>query len=228
MLLLLLAACGSKQAEQPTGPSELEQQMTALYGENKVIEGDYPDSLAVEAANGIFVGQRDDALLVFKGIPYAVQPTGERRWHVAKPEPDSRLVREAKYFGHSAIQFRSQFNAASLYPQGEDCLTLNVWTAADGMRTARRPVMVWIHGGSYVSNGSVNPRDWGDAFVKAHPDVVFVSLNYRLGLLGFWTFPRCLMARTIPAAATWAFWTRSRHCDGSNATSRPLAVTRVM
>ena len=185
MLLLLLAACGSKQAEQPTGPSELEQQMTALYGENKVIEGDYPDSLAVEAANGIFVGQRDDALLVFKGIPYAVQPTGERRWHVAKPEPDSRLVREAKYFGHSAIQFRSQYNAASLYPQGEDCLTLNVWTAADGVCTARRPVMVWIHGGSYVSNGSVNPRDWGDAFVKAHPDVVFVSLNYRLGLLGF-------------------------------------------
>lgn len=185
LMALLLVACGSEQDQQPTGPSELEQEMTALYGENKVIEGDYPDSLAVEAANGVFVGQRDDALLAFKGIPYAVQPTGERRWHEAKPEPDSHLVREAKYFGHSAIQFHSQGNAASLYPQGEDCLTLNVWTAAGGMRTARRPVMVWIHGGSYVSNGSVNPRDWGDQFVKAHPEVVFVSINYRLGLLGF-------------------------------------------
>ena len=184
-LMLLLAACGSKQAEQPEGPSPLEQEITALYGENKTITGDYPDSLAVEAANGVFVGERDDNLLVFKGVPYALQPTGNRRWQVAKPEPDSHLVREAKYFGHSAIQIRSQGNAASLYPQGEDCLTLNVWTAAEGMRTARRPVMVWIHGGSYVCDGTVNPRNWGDQFVKVHPEVVLVSINYRLGLLGF-------------------------------------------
>lgn len=182
---LLLVACGSKQQEQPQAPSALEREMAALYGENKVIEGDYPDSLAVEAANGIFVGQRDGALLAFKGIPYALQPTGDRRWQEARPEPDSRLVREAKYFGHTAIQSRSQGNGASLYPQGEDCLTLNVWTAASGMRTARRPVMVWIHGGSYVSNGTANPHDWGDKLVKAHPEVVMVSINYRLGLLGF-------------------------------------------
>ena len=185
VLVALLAACSSKQQEQPEGPSQLEQEMTALYGENKVIDGEYPDSLAVVASNGVFVGVRDSSLLAFKGIPYAVQPTGERRWQVAKPEPDSRLVREAKYFGHSSIQTRWEGGAASLYPQGEDCLTLNVWTAADGMRTARRPVMVWIHGGSYVSDGTVNPRYWGDCFVKAHPEVVFVSMNYRLGLLGF-------------------------------------------
>ena len=185
VLLALLGACSSKQEQPPQEPSALEQEMAALYGKNKVIKGDYPDSLAVEAANGIFVGQRDGSLLAFKGIPYALQPTGDRRWQVARPEPDSHLVREARYFGHSAIQSHSQGNAASLYPQGEDCLTLNVWTAAQGMRTARRPVMVWIHGGSYVSNGTVNPRDWGDKFVKAHPQVVFVSINYRLGLLGF-------------------------------------------
>lgn len=185
MLLVLLAACGSKQQEQPAEPSALEQEMTALYSENKVIEGEYPDSLAVEVANGIFVGERDENLLAFKGIPYAIQPTGKERWQVSKPEPDSRLVREAKYFGHSAIQQRSPVNAASLYPQGEDCLTLNIWTAAQGMRTAHRPVIVWIHGGSYVSNGTVNPRNWGDQFVKVHLEVVFVSINYRLGLLGF-------------------------------------------
>lgn len=185
LMFAVLVACGTKQDEQSAIPSPLEQEMQALYGENKVIEGDYPDSLAVETANGIFVGQRDSNLLAFKGIPYALQPTGDRRWQVAKPEPDSRLVREAKYFGHSAIQWRSQGNGASLYQQGEDCLTLNVWTAADGMRSARRPVMVWIHGGSYVNNGTANPRDWGDKFVKAHPEVVMVSINYRLGLLGF-------------------------------------------
>lgn len=183
--VLVLVACGTKESTHPEQPSALEQEMTALYGENKVIEGDYPDSLAVETANGVFVGSVEEGLMSFKGIPYALQPTGERRWQVAQPEPDSRLVREARYFGHTAIQQRSQGNAASLYPQGEDCLTLNVWTAADGMRTARRPVMVWIHGGSYVSDGTANPRNWGDAFVKAHPEIVFVSLNYRLGLLGY-------------------------------------------
>ena len=185
LMLAVLVACGTKQDEQSAIPSPLEREMQALYGENRVIEGDYPDSLAVETANGIFVGQRDSNLLAFKGIPYALQPTGDRRWQAPKPEPDSRLVREAKYFGHSAIQWRSQGNGASLYQQGEDCLTLNVWTAADGMRSARRPVMVWIHGGSYVNNGTANPRDWGDKFVKAHPEVVMVSINYRLGLLGF-------------------------------------------
>ena len=185
LLLLLLAACGSKQPVEPQGPTPQEQEMEALYGENKVIEGDYPDSLAVEVANGVFVGERDDNVLAFKGIPYALQPTGKLRWQEPKPEPDSRLVREAKYFGHSAIQSRFQSDAASLYPQGEDCLTLNVWTAADGMRTARRPVMVWIHGGSYVCGGTAGPRNWGDQFVKVHPEVVFVSVNYRLGLLGF-------------------------------------------
>ena len=184
LLLLALASCSGK-TEAPSEPSALEQEMAALYGENKVIDGDYPDSLAVEADNGIFVGVSEDGLLAFKGIPYALQPTGSRRWQVAQPEPDSRLVREAKHFGHTSIQWRSQNNAASLYPQGEDCLTLNVWTAADGMRTAHRPVMVWIHGGSYVCDGTANPRNWGDKFVKAHPEVVFVSLNYRLGLLGF-------------------------------------------
>lgn len=186
VLLVSLASCGSRTQEtQPEEPSALEREMTALYGDNKVINGEFPDSLAVEVDNGIFVGQRDGVLLTFKGIPYALQPTGDRRWLEPKPEPDSRLVREARYFSHSAIQSRSEGNAASLYPQGEDCLTLNVWTTADGMRQAHRPVMVWIHGGSYVSDGTVNPRNWGDKFVKAHPEVVFVSINYRLGLLGF-------------------------------------------
>ena len=187
LAMALLASCDGKQgtATENEQPSELEQRMAALYGENSIIQGDYPDSVAVEVSNGIFMGSCEDGLMAFKGIPYALQPTGERRWREPKPEPDSRLVREAKYFGHSSIQFRFQGNAASLYPQGEDCLTLNVWTAVSGMRTAHRPVMVWIHGGSYVSDGTVNPRNWGDKFVKAHPEVVFVSINYRLGLLGF-------------------------------------------
>lgn len=187
MVLMMLASCSdTKQDVSSNEPSELEEEMALLYGENRVIEGEYPDSLAVEAANGVFVGNREGDLLVFKGIPYALQPTGDRRWREPKPEPDSHLVREAKYFGHTSIQTRSQNNAASLYPQDEDCLTLNIWTEASGLRLGvKRPVMVWIHGGSYVSDGTANPRNWGDQFVKAHPEVIFVSVNYRLGLLGF-------------------------------------------
>ena len=224
LLALMLAACGSRQ-ETPEAPSPLEQEMTALYGENAIIDGDYPDSLAIEASNGIFVGVSDDGLLAFKGIPYAVQPTGDLRWRVAKPEPDSRLVREAKYFGHSAIQWRSKSNAASLYKQGEDCLTLNVWTAAEGMRNARRPVIVWIHGGSYVSDGSVNPRNWGNEFVKAHPGVVFVSLNYRMGLLGYLDLSSQRhpgpdgSGRSLEVGKTQyqVVWRRSRQCDDCRA-----------
>ena len=117
LLMLALTGCGGKEASQVEEPSQLETEMTALYGVNEVIKGAYPDSLAVEASNGVFVGERDGNLLTFKGIPYALQPTGERRWQVARPEPDSRLVREANYFGHSAIQTRGQWSAASLYPQ---------------------------------------------------------------------------------------------------------------
>ena len=182
---LTLVACGSHDDTPDPDAVALQQRMASLIGENKVIEGDYDEQMAVDAANGVFVGQMEDSLMVFRGIPYAVQPTGTLRWTEPRPEPDSHLVREAYYFGHSAIQRKTPFNSASHYRMGEDCLTLNVWTAAQGMRTARRPVMVWFHGGSYNSGGTVSPGSWGANFVKEHPEVLFVSVNYRLGILGF-------------------------------------------
>lgn len=185
VVALAVMACGSHDQAPSPQAQALVKRMQALIGENKVIEGDYDGQLAVDAANGVFVGQMEDSLMVFRGIPYAVQPVGPLRWCEPRPEPDSHLVREAYYFGHSAIQRKSPYNSASHYRMGEDCLTLNVWTAAAGMRSARRPVMVWFHGGSYNSGGTVAPGSWGASLVKEHPEVIFVSVNYRLGILGF-------------------------------------------
>jgi len=171
-----------------SSPTELETEMRHLYGKNRVVTAPYDTALAVATRHGVFVGRQDSNLLVFKGIPYALPPTGERRWREAQPEPDDlagRLVREAYYYGHAAIQSRLLTNAGSLYPQDEDCLTLNVWTAQQGMRSARRPVLVWVHGGSYVCGSTADPAYDAACLVKAHPEVVVVSINYRLGLLGF-------------------------------------------
>jgi len=181
--LAMLAACNSNSKPR-IDTSDLQLQMQALYGVNRQLDTPPDTSLAAEAANGTFVGRLSDGVLCFKGIPYAVQPTGKLRWQVAQPEPDSRLVREAYYYGHAAVQPASN-NAGALYPQGEDCLTLNVWTAQQGWRNARRPVMVWIHGGSYCLGSTADPAYDGERFVSDHPDVVMVSINYRLGLLGF-------------------------------------------
>ena len=179
VLALHMAGCkdGAADDEDPVTAVT-----TVPSGENHVIEGAYDTTFAAQAANGTFVGRQEEDVLCFRGIPYAVQPTGERRWKVAEPEPDSYLVREAYYYGHASLQPRS---SETLYPQGEDCLTLNVWTAREGWRDAHRPVMVWIHGGSYCVGCTADSMYDGTAFVQAHPDVVLVTVNYRLGLLGF-------------------------------------------
>ncbi|MBR1603733.1 MAG: carboxylesterase family protein, partial [Synergistaceae bacterium] len=72
---------------------------------------------------------------------------------------------------------------SSLYVQGEDCLYLNVWKADDAK--ANKPVMVWVHGGAFEVGGTVEPREEGSNFVKENPDVILVSIDYRLGVFGF-------------------------------------------
>ena len=164
----------------------IRQQMEAMYGENSVLETVPEGQPVATVENGRFVGRWNDGVAVYKGIPYAKAPVGERRWKVAQPVDSSDVVREALYFGKSAIQTPAESVRASFYRQSEDCLTLNVWTS-EGSKdsTLNRPVMVWIHGGSYGWGGTSDPLFDGQNFVKAHPEVVLVTVNYRLGLLGF-------------------------------------------
>ena len=135
----------------------------------------------VRSAAGRFMGSAGtDGVLAFKGIRYAVAPVGSLRWQAPRAPADMTRSADAAVFGKACLQ--PQPDAASRLATSEDCLFLNVWTPRlDGRR---RPVMVWIHGGGFRS-GSGNIA--GEALAKE--GVVVVSMNYRLGPLGFMAHP---------------------------------------
>ena len=159
--------------------------MLKLYGENKVISGKYDEKLAAKTMSGIYVGKVvADKIVSWKGIPFAKQPVGDLRWKAPQMPEKSDKVFEAYYFGHSSVQAEGNDEPSGLYPQGEDCLNLNVWNnKAD--TTATKPIMVWIHGGAYIQGGANTKEYDGTNFVKKHPDVIFVSIDYRTDFLGF-------------------------------------------
>ena len=165
--------------------SEAREKLRALYGENKKItDGNYDKSLAVKCINGTFVGRKTDGVIAYKGIPFVgKQPVGELRWKAPVDVVPDDGVYEAYYNGKSPCQVEDIWQIASLYVQGEDCLYLNVWKADDGGK--KKPVMVWIHGGAFEIGGTVEPREEGTNFVKENPDVILVSIDYRLSVFGF-------------------------------------------
>ena len=166
------------------------QQMAALSGENREITGtEYAEELAVKCDNGTFVGLEKNRVRSWRGIPYAVPPVGELRWQPPVDAGPDDGVYEAYYYGKSGIQTEAASELSSLYPQGEDCLTLNVFSGeAPGGGGALRPVMVFLHGGAYGWGGTSDPIYDGQRFAEAHGDVVLVTANYRIGLMGFMDF----------------------------------------
>lgn len=156
----------------------------ASYGTNKPVTSKYDAALAAACENGTYVGQAQGGVAVYRGIPFAKPPTGERRWKRPEPvDPDSGVY-EAYYNGKSPIQTRWETEVASYYPQGEDCLYLNIWTSRN-CTEKNRPVMVFFHGGSYGWGGTADPLYDGANFVAAKPDIVMVTVGYRTGLMGF-------------------------------------------
>jgi para-nitrobenzyl esterase len=128
---------------------------------------------------------RDEGgVLAFKGIPYAAPPVGPLRWRAPQPPAPWRGVRDALGFGAAALS--SLENDPRPGPRAEDCLTLNVWTAAQEA-DEKRPVMAWIHGGGFQFGSSANPAT--DGRLLAAKGVVVVSFNYRLGIFGFLAHP---------------------------------------
>ncbi len=125
--------------------------------------------------------------MVFRGIPFAQPPVGDLRFRAPLPSQAWDGVREATHAGPMAMQIPLEaldnlFGRPREPRQlDEDCLYLNVWTP--GLDGARRPVMVWIHGGGFTSGGGSEPVYSGAAL--ASRDVVVVTINYRLGALGF-------------------------------------------
>jgi para-nitrobenzyl esterase len=142
----------------------------------------------IRVEGGMISGAAADGISSYKGIPFAAPPVGELRWKAPQPVVAWEGVRECKDFGPECPQ--TPYPQGSLYysppqKQSEDCLYLNVWTGAkDG---EKRPVMVWIHGGA-LTRGSGSTRVYdGTAFVKK--GVVLVTINYRLGPLGYLAHP---------------------------------------
>lgn len=127
----------------------------------------------------------DGGVVAFKGIPYAAPPVGPLRWRPPQPAARWTSPRDATRFGTPCLASPLPLRIPAI-PQGEDCLSLNVWTPATGAG-AKRPVMVWIHGGGFEFGSSAQPGYDGTAL--ARHDVVVVSFNYRLGVLGFLAHP---------------------------------------
>ena len=151
--------------------------------------GGLPETIVVEGGkiSGLALGQNKD-VLAFKGVPYAKPPVGPLRWKPPQPVEAWEGVRQCNEFGSACAQ------PGILKAMGmdigenfsEDCLFLNVWTAAKSV-DERWPVMLWIHGGGNVAGGSNASVNDGEAL--ARQGVVVVSINYRLGIFGYFAHP---------------------------------------
>jgi para-nitrobenzyl esterase len=143
----------------------------------------------VTAPAGKVEGVSEGALNVFKGIPFAVAPVGQRRWQPPAPLLPWSDVKQATDFGPACIQpvWRG---AKHVYAQdigklSEDCLSLNIWAPADAKGA---PVFVWIHGGSLTGGGSKEMLY--DGAKLASRGIIVVSINYRMGVLGYLAHPQ--------------------------------------
>lgn len=162
-------------------------EMQAKAGINREINGTYDRGAAAVCNNGTYVGLAEGSVISYKGIPFAEPPVGRLRWKDPVPAGDRTGVYEARYFGKSPIQSEWSTEVGSYYLQGEDCLTLNVWTNTEGPSEGKT-VMVFFHGGSYGWGGTSDPIYDGHNLVEKYPDLVLVTAEYRTGIMGFMDF----------------------------------------
>ena len=147
-------------------------------------------TVVVETAAGAVRGiEQDGGVRAYLGIPYAQPPTGPRRFAPPRPAEGWTGIREAIAFGPAAAQLPEDQSATALPPEAaysEDCLSLNVWTAAAG--DDQLPVLVWFHGGGYRTGGAAIAA-YDGRFLAREQRVVVVTCGYRLGALGFLCHP---------------------------------------
>jgi para-nitrobenzyl esterase len=141
----------------------------------------------VETEQGILKGlDADDGGAVFLGVPFAAPPVGDLRWRPPQPAPAWNGVRQATSYGPACVQDRADYGGIFATNQSEDCLTLNIWTPAI-KPSAAMPVMVYIHGGGFTGGAGSIPTFDGEALGKH--GIVVVTINYRLGVFGFFSHP---------------------------------------
>jgi para-nitrobenzyl esterase len=147
------------------------------------------DPLQVKTAQGKVEGTLtpDGKVRAFRGIPFAAPPVGDLRWQPPQPPARFHGTLAAKDFGHRCIQTHP-FGDMIFHDPGEseDCLTLNIWTPADA-KPGKLPVMIWIYGGGFLAGSTSEGRQ--DGQFLAHRNVIIVSMNYRMGIFGFFVHP---------------------------------------
>src|SRR5258708_17965649 len=149
------------------------------------------DAQNVRVEQGVLSGAtgRNADVRVYKGIPYAAPPVGELRWKAPQPAAHWQGVRAATESPNACWQ--TAYPAGSVYQAklptlSEDCIYLNVWTAAKAA-TERRPVMVWIHGGGFTRGYGGSHAYQSEAVARQRR--VLVTLHYLLGMLWFFAHP---------------------------------------
>jgi para-nitrobenzyl esterase len=138
----------------------------------------------VQISSGSLVGEQAGDVRIFRGIPYATAPLGDRRWQAPQPPQPWTDVRDATQFGAPALQGEA-FTPRSA--QSEDCLFLNIWTPTGATEQSQLPVLFWIHGGAFIQGSGAQPRYDGTELAKR--GAVVITINYRLGPIGLFAHP---------------------------------------
>jgi len=146
----------------------------------------------VRIEHGVLRGSAENGLEIFRGVPYAAPPVGALRWRAPQPVAEWRDIKQATRFGAECPQPVDRDESPGPY-MDEDCLTLNVW-APTGVSGRPRPVMVWIHGGSFKHGAGSRPSY--DGAQLARQGIVVVTINYRLGHLGIFAHPQLSRIKT--------------------------------
>lgn len=150
-------------------------------------QGNYDAKFAVKTATGIYLGKQSKKVVEYLGITYAKA----ERWQAPVPMPESDKVYEAFNYGPCCLQNNIlRFNPLKDFPQSEDCLTLNIIRPAKLPKNKKLPVLINLHGGDFTYGGSASPLEEGANFVREQQDIIYVSFNYRLELLGFMDFSK--------------------------------------
>ena len=145
------------------------------------------DRPVVQTGYGPVRGADDGRVTIWKGIRYAAAPVGDLRWRAPQPPQPWTDVLDATSFGPVSPQPRSPIPMGLGTRADEDCLFLNIWAPSGSSAGDARPVMVWLHGGAYIFGSGSQPL-YDGSVLAATSDVIVVTINYRLGALGFVDF----------------------------------------
>lgn len=179
VLMAVLAACSETDQSTPPGSVPVTQSDAPTTSQTGPL---------VQSASGLLRGTTVGSIDVFRGIPYAKPPIGNLRWRAPEEFPAWTGERDATEFGAPCVQPAVPPPFGVSVPWSEDCLTLNIYTPAVALEDGvQRPVLFWIHGGAFLIGSGSQPVYEGSDLAALN--VVVVTINYRMGALGFLAHP---------------------------------------